>query len=157
MEAKKNTDGSFEVVLGNSGVRNKNGLVFPTEQLRNEIVKLNVRAKQGTALAEVGFPQRRPGEDPDNFRRRFTTVDLERVCARFTDFRVENDNPADPRIVAIVQPAGPFANVARDHLEAGGEGVYFGARFYADGQMEDNKPKLALRNFITFDLVAEQP
>jgi len=155
MESKKNPDGTYEVVLGNSAVRNRNGLVFPAEQLRNEMVRLNLRAKQGTALAEIGFPQRRPGEDHDSFVRRFTTVDLERVCARFTDFRVENDNPTDPRIVATIRPAGPFANVVRDHLEAGGDGVYFGARFSADTRLEDGKPKQILNRFITFDLVSE--
>lgn len=157
METKKNDDGSFEVVLGNSAVRSRNGLVFPAERLRNEIIKLNVRAKQGTALAEIGFPKRVPGEDIDTFRLRFTTVDLERVCARFTDFRVEDDNPTNPRIVATVRPAGPFGDLVREQLEAGGEQVYFGARFSADHRTEDAAPKLALNHFITFDLVSEQP
>lgn len=174
MEAKKNADGSYEVVLGNTSVRNKNGLVFPPDALRNAVFKLNERAKRGTACAELGFPAppaphekiaffhalaSDPDTDVDSPTGRYTgralTVDLTRICARFTDFRVEDDNPQNPRIVAKVIPTGPFAEFARQALEDQNQPMYFGARAIADTRTEDGVTTLRVKDIITFDLVSD--
>lgn len=173
METKKNNDGSYVVVLGNSSVRNKNGLVFPPDALRNTVFKLNERAKRGTACAELGFPARpAPHEmaaffhavasDPNTeavsptgrYTGRVLTVDPERICARFTDFRVEDDNPQNPRIVAKVVPLGPHAEIAREALE-GKMPAYFGARALTDDKIEDDMVVRHVKDIITFDLVSE--
>jgi hypothetical protein len=157
METKKNDDGTYEVVLGHSGVRTKNGLVFPAERLRNELIRLNERAKRGAMCAEVGFPQCDPGRHPAAFYDRIMEIKMDRVCARFVDFTLEDPNPENPRIVAKVIPTGPFADTARQALDGEITELYFGMRGFSNTKTVDGVTQQHIQNIVTFDLVSEQP
>jgi hypothetical protein len=155
MDTKKNEDGTFTVVLGNPQARNKHGLVFPTESLEKAVFELNVRAKRGTALAELEYPRKRPGEDTITYVGRLTTINMDRVCARFTDFTIEDTDMHNPRITARLVPTGPFGDVTRDLLNLDGRGVYFGMRAFTDDHATDDGIVRHVKKIITYDLVSE--
>lgn len=158
METKKNDDGTFTVVLGNPRARNKNNLVFPPELLEKAVFDLNVRAKRGTALAELEYPRKQPGEAEVAYVERLTTINMDRVCARFTEFKIEDTDPLNPRITARLVPTGPFAKVARDLLdvaELGVPGVYFGMRAFTDDHATNDGIVRQVKQIVTYDLVSE--
>lgn len=157
METKKNKDGSYEVVLGKSSVRNKNGWVFEPQILHNQLIKFNERTRGYNLLfAELGFPQKRTGESRDMFLRRWFTINLDRVCACFVNFTLETYDPDNPRILATVRPTGPFGDVARQLLDINQPGIYFGARVMGDEFVAAGGSQYDINRFITFDLVSEQ-
>jgi hypothetical protein len=155
METKKNDDGTFTVVLGNPRARTKNALVFPTETLEKAVFDLNVRAKRGTALAELEYPRKQPGEDTVSYVGRLSTINMDRVCARFTDFTIEQGDTHNPRITARLVPTGPFGQVARDLLNVAAPGVYFGMRAFTDDHATDDGIVRHVRSIVTYDLVSE--
>lgn len=158
METKKNDDGTFTVVLGNPRARNRNNLVFPPELLEKAVFDLNVRAKQGTALAELEHPRKQAGEAAAVYVGRLNTFNMDRVCARFTEFKIEDADPHNPRITARVVPTGPYAKVARDLLTVAADGlpgVYFGMRAWADNHATNDGIERHVKRIVTYDLVSE--
>lgn len=155
MEAKKNEDGTWTVVLGNPQVRSENHFVFDEQLLSEELVRLNIRAKRGALCAELGFPRAKPGMPLEEHMRRLLVIEYGNVCARLSDVRLESFDERNPVIMATVRPVGPHGDFLRKQMEEGGSGLYFGIRAFSEDSMADGQPRRRIKQILNFDLVSE--
>lgn len=93
------------------------GNIYPAD-----VVKKALDAKGDYLLAEYGLPSAKVGEDPSAFYRRVLGIDPDRVCAKISDIRIENNQvlgtvkPFGPK-QHLIDPAGRFALRAMTKLD----------------------------------------
>lgn len=103
--------------------------------------KLKAKAEAGGLFSEFGAPRLMPGASINEKADRYRAVLDDRVCARITKLRWdENGN-----VYGTVEAFGPHANVVKKTLEQGQpDRLAFGARIVT---------KASVADIITYDLV----
>ena len=139
---------SFEAEVSHVGHKSANGLVYSQEILQGITESSHVlrRVKRGKLRGEVDHPRLVPGEDYDNYRRRWQMIDESRVSHQLSNLRMEGD-----KLMATVKPAGPFGSMLVKMYEEHPESVKFGIRGLAHDV--DKDCKITKFDLVTVDLI----
>lgn len=150
MSAERNEDGSFVVPLLPVDGHSRNGIFIPRETVEKQMKRWNAVGMR----AELNHPYQWPDESKDEFDRRCSTIDMERICCDLRQFRIEEVEGKHQLTAAVIPYKTPCGNIFEKILDESPDAWRFGMRAFTRTEFIDGVPRVKLEGIITFDVIA---
>lgn len=165
---KPDENGYYELVLGGLNTHNNTKSWYYTAEGCRELFGpgslLNRRVANGSLRAEVNHPRQKPGERDEAFMARMLDIDMNNVCAHFSDiwldenFGKNNPEYGSPNLIAImgkVKPIPPKGDILQEALSNPKQNICFSIRAMCDEVFIGRQRNRKLTEVLTIDLVNE--
>lgn len=143
-----NSDDAFVVTLTKLDQKNRAGVFVSRRRIEELLPKLNARG----LLAEYGHPLKLVGMMGDEWARRIMTIELDHVCCRLSQFRIEQID-GTWCLTAAAAPSGYFRDAFKAMMATNPEAYRFGLRCTSTDTFVHDVVHREMRDIIAFDFI----